>query len=161
VVLAGVLFVTRGLRRRSAPRMIPVTWEQIPEYLERLLRRGYDAGFVAFTIPGEERFVSVTKYLRETGEGGLEFDFPRSAWSSRYYDPLRRLLEERGRKVEIVKTPEGPVEEYLRVDCGGDAADAAALVRLVLEDVFAYPPGSPLVAEQQQVAARAEMIDTE
>lgn len=161
VVLAGLLFVTRGLQRRAAPRTTPVTREEIPDYLDQLLRRGYDAGFVAFAIPGEERFISVAKYLRDNGEAGLEFDFPKSDWSAGYYDSLRNLLQAKGYRVEVVTTPEGPVDEYLRVDCGQSVSDAATLVLLVLTDVFKYPPDRPLVAEVQQVAGRAEMIDTE
>jgi len=158
VLLAGVLLLVSGLRRRQAPRVRTIRQDEVGAYLELLLRRGYDAGVVALTLPDDERFVSVTKYYRSTEDTGLELDFPRAAWSERYYPGVRALLDRERHPGEVVKTPGGPVEEYLRVDCGRDVALATMLVLAILREVFGIPEGQAIVAELQQVAISDDMV---
>ena len=150
-LLAGLLLLVSSLRRRQKPRLRTIRQDEVRACLELLLRRGYDAGFVALTLPGDERFVSVTKYYRSKEETGLELDFPLAAWSKPYYPEVRALLDRHGHPGEVVKTPDGPVEEYLRVDCGRDVDLATRLVQAILREVFRIPGDQPIVAELQQV----------
>jgi hypothetical protein len=110
--------------------------QDLRRYLEVLLFRGYDRGFICIQIPHDKRFLQFSKYIGANSLAGLQFDFPLAQWSTQFYEPLRKLLEEKGIPYEIKKTGQEKVREFLVVDAKQDLDLARELALLVLQGVY-------------------------
>jgi hypothetical protein len=116
------------------------------KFLEALLYRGYDKGFLIIEAPTKERFLQFRKYIKSKGHVGLQFDFPLAPWSTKYYERLKKLLDERGYEYEIdpTDTLDAPgsnlVTEFLFLDLKQNLESANELTRLCLLEVFKLKP---------------------
>lgn len=149
VVLAALL-----LYRRPKPRehVEEIGLPEVRRLLATLLERGYDLGFLVFELPGEERFVEFSKYIREGDRRGLTLDFPLAPWSEPYYEQVKGLLESRGISYVVEDTPNGPVKEFIQADFQQDLDTAAAVGRDIFIRVFRVDPSTRLTADLEQVA---------
>jgi hypothetical protein len=148
-ILAGVFLYRRP---RPVEHLEEVGLGDLQRCLDILLQRGYDLGFVIFEIPGDQRFVEFSKYVRDRQNRGVQLDFPRSTWSEPYYEQVKSLLEGKGIRYQVEDTPNGPVQEFIQVDFGQDLAGAAATCQDIFERVFRVDPGSRVTADFQHVA---------
>ena len=119
--------------------------------LDTLLARGYDLGFVCFTIPNDQRFVEFSKYVREGRVIGLTMDFPRASWAGPYYERVKGLLEARSLPYTVEDTPDGPVPEFIQVDVGGDTGLAADIAREIFLRVYDSDERIRLSAEFEHI----------
>lgn len=105
--------------------------------------------------------VQLAKYIAKKGHIVLQLDFPLARWSEPYYARLRETLREHVVPFVIEPTPATPeVPEFLVVDIGSDPEAAAALVRVIVREVFAIPPEAELEIFYQNVSPRDEIIDS-
>lgn len=127
-VLVGLLvLLDRGpLKVRQADLLV---------YLETLLHRGYDRGFVVIKPRRGREFIQFTKYMDES-VAGIQFDFPRAPWSEAHYDRLQDLLRTAGFDFERQPTSKGAVSEFLVVDLKQDCERATDLALLCLGGLF-------------------------
>lgn len=151
--LLAALFLYR--RPRQNEQMGEVGLSDLQRCLEILLQRGYDLGFVVFEIPGDQRFLEFSKYVRDQDNRGVQLDFPRAPWSEPYYEQVKSLLEGKGIAYQVEDTPDGPVREFIQVDFAQDLGRAAATARDIFERVFRVDPAIRLSAEFEHVAPAA------
>ena len=122
--------------------------------ISMLLERGYDLGFLVFELPGDQRFVEFSKYMKEGAKVGIQLDFPLSPWSEPYYDQVKSLLESRRVPYKVEDTPDGPVREFIQVDFGQDVTAAAATAKEIFDRVFRVDPAVRLTADMEYIAPR-------
>jgi len=137
-----------------------VSQMEIPRYLETLLHRGYDQGFVIIRDPQSDKFIQFAKYIDDVGRVGLRFDFPLAPWSSRYYQKLKDAFMERDILFEVVHTGESPVEEFVAVDVGDRLPLARNIVRLVLQEVFEVASGVRFNISFERVSPKNELVSS-
>jgi hypothetical protein len=156
IAIFGLAALVAGIflyrRPRPVEHLEEVGLDDLQRCLAILLHRGYDLGFVVFEIPGDQRFVEFSKYVRDPHNRGVQLDFPRSPWSEQYYEQVKSLLEGKGLHYQVEDTPNGPVREFIQVDFGQDIAGAAATCREIFERVFRVAPGTVVTADFQHVA---------
>ncbi|MGE0352501.1 MAG: hypothetical protein AB7I33_14485 [Gemmatimonadales bacterium] len=139
-------------RRRHQSRLRPdIGLADVRGCVVTLLEQGYDLGFVAFILPGEDRFVEFSKYIREERETGIQLDFPKASWAGPYYEQVKSLLEARGIAYHVEDTPDGPVREFIQADLGRDVDLAAELAREIFVRVFKTAPEVRISAEFEHV----------
>jgi hypothetical protein len=155
IVIFGVAAVVAGvfLYRRPSPveHLEEVGLSELRRCLDILLQRGYDLGFVVFEMPGDQRFVEFSKYVRDAQNRGVQLDFPRSPWSEPYYEQVKSLLEGKGIRYQVEDTRNGPVREFIQVDFGQDLEGAATTCREIFERVFRVDPATRVTADFQHV----------
>lgn len=153
---AGLLaWVLLYRRPRPSEHLEEIGLGDFRRLIATLLERGYDLGFLVFELPGEERFVEFSKYIREGPREGIQLDFPLAPWSEPYYDQVKSLLESRQVPYTVEDTPDGPVREFIQVDFAQDLDRAAATAREIFERVFRVDAGARLTADMEFVAPRA------
>lgn len=148
-IIAGVFLYRRP---RPVEHLEEVGLTDLQRCLDILLQRGYDLGFVVFEIPGDQRFVEFSKYVRDQNNRGLQLDFPRAPWSEPYYEQVKSLLEGKGIAYQVEDTPDGPVREFIQVDFAQDLGRAADTGREIFERVFRVDPKTRVTADFQHVA---------
>lgn len=151
-LLAGV-FVYR--RPRPREHLEEIDQGDLARFIAMLLDRGYDLGFLVFELPGDERFVEFSKYMKEGVKEGIQLDFPLSPWSEPYYDQVKSLLERRRVAYTVEDTPNGPVREFIQVDFGQDVAAAAETAREIFDRVFRVDPAVRLTADMEYIAPKS------
>ncbi|HEV8123071.1 MAG TPA: hypothetical protein VGP80_02425 [Gemmatimonadales bacterium] len=151
-ILAGVFLYRRP---RSREHVEEIEQGDLARLLGMLLERGYDLGFLVFELPGDERFVEFSKYMKEGRRVGIQLDFPLSPWSEPYYDQVKSLLESRRVPYTVEDTPDGPVREFIQVDFGQDVAAAAATAKDIFDRVFRVDPTVRLTADMEYIAPKA------
>ncbi len=150
--LLAALFVYR--RPRSSEHVEEIGLADLERLITNLLQRGYDLGFLVLELPGEERFVEFSKYIKEGARQGIQLDFPLSPWSEPYYDQVKSLLESRRVEYTVQDTPNGPVREFIQVDFGQDVPAAAVMAKEIFERVFRVAPTIRLTADLEYVAPK-------
>lgn len=156
IAIFGVAAIVAGVflyrRPRPVEHLEEVGLDDLKRCLDILLRRGYDLGFVVFEMPGDQRFVEFSKYVRDPQNRGVQLDFPRSPWSEPYYEQVKSLLEGRGIRYQVEDTRNGPVREFIQVDFGQDIDGAARTCQDIFERVFRVDPKTRVTADFQHVA---------
>lgn len=134
-------------------------------FLQVLLYRGFDRGYLVIETRGGRRFVQFSKYIRSRRNVGLRFDFPRAPWSEAYFETLRGLLEGHGFEYDVRRAEPAeaaaarpPVSEFVVVDLKQDLEAAARLTRLALLEVFKLGPDEPITLFFVNVSPREERI---
>jgi hypothetical protein len=156
VVIFGVAALLAGIflyrRPRPVEHLEEVSLGELGRCLDILLQRGYDLGFVVFEIPGDQRFLEYSKYVKDQHNRGVQLDFPRAPWSEPYYEQIKGLLGGKGIGYQVEDTPKGPVREFIQVDFGQDLAGAASTGKDIFERVFRVDPATRVTADFQHVA---------
>jgi hypothetical protein len=156
IIIFGVAAVLAGIFLYRRPRPVEHLEEiglgDLQRCLDILLQRGYDLGFVVFEMPGDQRFLEFSKYVRDAKNQGVQLDFPRAPWSEAYYEQVKSLLEGKSIRYQVEDTPDGPVREFIQVDFGQDLAGAALTGREIFERVFRVDPSTRVTADFQHVA---------
>jgi hypothetical protein len=156
VIGFGVAAVLAGVFLYRRPKQVEHLEEiGLPDFdrcLDILLKRGYDLGYVVFELPGDQRFVEFSKYVRVENNRGVQLDFPLAPWSEPYYEQVKGLLEGKGIAYQVEDTPDGPVREFIQVDFAQDLGRAAAIGRDIFERVFRVDPASRLTADFQHIS---------
>ena len=150
-LLAGVFLYRRP---RSREHVEEISLGDLAGSITALLERGYDLGFLVFELPGDQRFVEFSKYIKEGAQQGIQLDFPLSPWSEPYYDQVKSLLESRRVPYIVEDTPDGPVREFIQVDFGQDVGAAAATAKEIFDRVFRVDPGVRLTADMEYIAPK-------
>ena len=156
IAIFGVAAILAGIFLYRRPRPVEHLEEiglgDLKRCLDILLQRGYDLGFVVFEIPGDQRFVEFSKYVKVAKNRGIQLDFPRAPWSEPYYEQVKSLLEGKGIRYQVEDTPDGPVREFIQVDFGLDLDGAADTGQHIFERVFRVDPSTRVTADFQHVA---------
>lgn len=132
-------------------------------FLQDVLRRGYAGGTLTLDVPRTEMFVQFRKYIKPSASIGLEFGFPRAAWSEPYYEKLLTLLAARSipfRREPVDDPTPGGVTEFVTVDCGATQDLALELTTLTLVDVFGCSSTDPIEARLQGISVHDEYVLT-
>ncbi|MEO8295801.1 MAG: hypothetical protein ABI613_09815 [Gemmatimonadota bacterium] len=143
-VLAGVFLYRRP---RATEHLEEITLNDLRRCIDILLVRGYDLGFVVFELPGDQRFVEFSKYVKDEITKGVQLDFPRAPWAEPYYEQIKALLEGSGVSYTVEDTPDGPVREFIQVDFERDVDRAATVARQIFERVFRVKTDTRLTAD--------------
>ena len=148
-IVAGIFLYRRP---REVEHLEEVGLADLERCLGILLHRGYDLGFVMFEMPGDQRFLEFSKYVRDQEHQGVQLDFPRADWSEPFYEQVKSLLESKKIPYQVEDTPDGPVREFIQVDFAQDLDCAAGTAREIFERVFRIKPDTRLNADFQHVA---------
>lgn len=137
-VLLALLIVFGFLWHRGKTPYIhrAVHQQELRKFLEVLLYRGYDRGFICVQVPKDVRFLQFSKYIMNGQRVGLQLDFPLAPWSKDYYELLRTLLREKRILCEVEKTGQDGVTEFLVVDVKQDLSLAFDLTQLILQNLY-------------------------
>lgn len=142
-ILITCVLVIRWWGKQPAKHRVNVEQGDFRKYLDVLLRRGYDRGFVIIEAPDRKRFIQFSKYFKHKKQMGLQFDFPNAPWSTQYFEALKNLLNQRDYDYDIQPINPSPkhklqnqVSEFIVVDLMQDLDSASELCKLVLRDVF-------------------------
>lgn len=127
---------------------------------DRLLRRGYEGGFMIVSERQSDRFVQFRKYIHHRGEFGLELGFPRAPWSTKYYDRVLQLVETEGLPVVVQPTNDSPVTEFLFADFGRDTDRLAFVIGRIFHDIFAMPQQQTFRIRPKGLAAQDVLVDS-
>lgn len=143
VVAIALVILFRWWAKRPLRHRLNVAQGDYRRYLEALLNRGYDRGFMVIQAPDRKRFIQFSKYMKDAQVPGLQFDFPQAAWSQEYSERLKALLDQRNYKYEIQTVEPSPkdksanaVSEFVVIDLQQDLKAAAELSKLVFLEVF-------------------------
>lgn len=153
LVLLGLVFWFFGRR----PIKHSVSQESLEDFLEVLLKRGFDGGFAVIRHEPSAVFIQFAKSI-ENGAASLTLDLPVAPWSQRFSGQFRRLVREEGLELSAEPTPAGEVVEFIDVDFGEDVAHAASFARRVFREVFGLEEDESLEVVFKGVSARDEMI---
>jgi hypothetical protein len=160
VVAIGTILVLAVIRaRRRAKADDRRTLAEVKDYLQTLLRRGYDRAFIVITDIPTDRFVQFAKYVRPQREIGLQLGFPRAEWSEAFYEKVQALLEDHDIPFSIQPTGARPVTEMLHVDCGRDVDRAIFLIERIFRDIFAIPADRSFRVRGEGMSFKDELID--
>jgi hypothetical protein len=135
VLLAMATAWVRSFLRRP-PRYRRRVGDDLAEFFQALLFRGYDKSFLLIEAPNKKRFIQFRKYIIKRENLGLEFGFPLAPWSQHYYREMEKLFYDRGIEYETRTTGENTVTAFLTVDLKQDVTKAMQLATLVLVEVF-------------------------
>jgi hypothetical protein len=116
-----------------------ISQKNLKYYLEILLNRGYDRGFIIIRISDDKkpkRIIQFSKYIGESKNVGMQFDFPLAQWSRPYYEKLKILLNENKIDFKIERISDEDVLEFIVIDFKRDLDEAFKLSILVLEELF-------------------------
>jgi hypothetical protein len=151
--------------KQPARHRINVAQGNFRLYLEALLYRGYDGGYMIIEAPDRRRFIQFSKYIKNERVAGLQFDFPRAPWSEEYFGPLKALLDRRNYTNEIEKVDPAPkqrlknqVVEFLVIDLDQDLDKASELSKLVFLEVFRLNPSDTVTLWFVDVSIHDEKI---
>lgn len=153
LVLLGLVFWLIGRR----PIKHSVSQESLEEFLEVLLKRGFDGGFAVIRHEPSGVFVQFVKSIEDSSVG-LMLDLPVAPWSKRFSGHFRRLVMEEGLEISVQPTSAGEVVEFIDVDFGEDVAHAASFARRVFREVFGLEEDEDLEVVFQGVSARDQVI---
>jgi hypothetical protein len=147
VVALGILAILIFLAVRTAYRQTQMAVderkrlkafdaESFAYWLQILLLRGYDGGWICFTDQTTEHFVQFSKGVDTDGALSVDFVFPRVDWSNPYYEIVWQSLVAHEVPYERValREPDGP-DEYITAKFN-DADKAATLAHALFKDVF-------------------------
>jgi hypothetical protein len=143
VVLFICMLILSWWGKQPAKHRINVGEGNFRKYLEVLLKRGYDRGFMIMEAPDRQRFIQFSKYFKDGEHFGLQFDFPNAPWSTEYFEALKSLLQQRDYDYDIQQIdlrphtrPQKQVSEFIVVDLNQDLDRASDLCKSVLDDIF-------------------------
>ncbi len=156
IVVGAVLYVLA--RRPYCHKNVMLS--DIRVYLEALLKRGYEGGFIVISEVGSKRFIQFEKYIRGKGNIGLQLSFPRAHWSDSYFQALKSVLAGQNIRFEIQRVDADSVAEFLEVDCHSDLGLAVRLVDIIARQVFQMKDAALFEIRFTNVSARDELIDT-
>ena len=155
LILVGCFIWRRG---KKPYKHRDISQDHLKQFLEVLLFRGYEGGFLCIEIPDDHRFLQFSKYVAGKDSVGLQFDFPLAAWSRAYFEPLKRILNEERIKFEIQKTVRKAVPEFLLVDVEQDLELALRLAKLTLQSVYGLDESQHVDLYFENVNPRDEKI---
>ena len=151
--------------KQPAKHRVNIAEGDFRNYVEALLYRGYDRGFMIVEAPDRKRFVQFTKYIGKKKQVGIQFDFPRAPWSAEYVEPLKDLLSKRNFEYEIQQVtpvpelrPQDQVSEFIVVDLKQDLEAAVELTRLVLLEIFRLNPRNNVTVWYCNISIHVEKI---
>lgn len=115
-----------------------VTHDILYKYLEVLLYRGYDGGFIIIEGKTKDVFLQFKKIILNKGNVILELGFPLAEWSNIYYKDFQKLLNEKGIKYDISPKNNENELEFTNVNCNMDIDFCKTLTKYIFIDVFKY-----------------------
>jgi hypothetical protein len=138
-----------------------ISQDDLVKYLEVLLFRGYNKGFIIIRLPKDKkfkRFLQFRKYIEDKKKVGLQFAYPLSSWSKPYYEKLKAILKERKIKFEIEKTECEEVPEFIIIDLKKDLAMAVLLSRLIINQLYGLKSNDCVELYFENVSEEEEKI---
>ena len=166
--LAAVLAILLGgfgcycvvIVRSRRKQFDSLTLPDVRNWIEILLKRGRDGGFIIITDIPSGKFVQIKKYVRRTGDYGLRMDFPKAPWSLAHYDAVSDVLQKDAVSFSALPTDDDPVTEVIVVDFHRDTGLALAVVERILFDVFGLPRDRRFRLRGEDISYKDEVIDT-
>jgi len=133
--------ILAGLVRWVLPpyRYNHVKSEDLKTYLEVLLWRGFNNGYIVIEIdepPQQRRLIQFAKYIRASGKAGLELVFPLADWSRLHYNGFKEILTAKEIPFRAHSRDADEVQEAVFVDVQQDLVLAYDLCCILLAEVF-------------------------
>ena len=164
-VLIAFGFFLNWWGKQPAKYRLNIAEGDFRNYIEALLYRGYDRGFMIVEAPDGKRFIQFRKYIKKKNQVGLQFDFPRAPWSAEYVQPLKDSLSQHKFNYEIQHVtpvpklkPEDQVSEFIVVDLSQDLDAAVELTKLVLLEIFKLNPSNNVTVWYCNISIHVEKI---
>ena len=164
-VLIALWLLFQWWGKQPARHRLNVGQGDFRSYIEALLHRGYERGFMIIEARDRKRFIQFTKYIKQKKQVGLQFDFPRAPWSVEYFEPLTELLNQRKFEYELQQVNPSPdrrsedqVSEFIVVDLKQDLDAAVELTKLVLLEIFKLSPVDTVTLWYRDVSLYDEKI---
>ena len=164
-VLTALWFFFCWWGRQPAKHRLNIEQGDFGNFIEALLYRGYDRGFMIVEAPDRKRFIQFTKYVKKRKQAGLQFDFPCAPWSMEYFEPLKEILSQRKFEyvIQPVKPlpklrPEDQVSEFIVVDLHQDLDAAVELTKIVLLEIFKLNPSDDVIVWYRHLSLYLEKI---
>jgi hypothetical protein len=138
-----------------------ISQEDLKKFLEVLLYRGYENGFMVIQVPTDrkfKRFIQFSKYIVDNRNVGLEFNYPLSEWSQPYYKKLKDILIENRIKFEIENTGHEKIPEFLVIDVKQNLDMANKISKLVFNDLYEIGKEGMIELYYHNISPREEKI---
>lgn len=165
LIVVALLILFSWWGKRPVRYRINLAQGDFHRYLEVLLYRGYDRGFMIMEAPDRRRFIQFSKYIKNEKNVGLQFDFPRAPWSEEYFGSLKAVLDQRDYEYQIQHVNPSPkhrlenqVSEFLVVDLGQYLDKASELSKLVFLEVFKLNPSDTVALWFVHISVHDEKI---
>lgn len=129
-------------------------------WLERVLRRGYDGGYLRLSHEPSGQFMRFRKYIRGKGDYGLECNCLGLDWLESTLHEAQSIAEEAGlpHRVEQLKTRNGS-RNGVAIDFGQNAAAAYEVGASIWAGVFGLTLETPYKAISGGLSVVDELID--
>ncbi|MBU2627781.1 MAG: hypothetical protein KKE61_04125 [Proteobacteria bacterium] len=112
------------------------TLEHICFYIEVLLKRGLNNGFLIVEISKTDYFLQFRKYINKPGDYGIELYFPDTVWSHSFVEGLIRLCKNEQITHKIEKKTPGIEFDFICVDFKKDTQKAQSFMKKVFFEIF-------------------------
>lgn len=138
-----------------------VSHKDLKKFLEVLLYRGYENGFMVIQVPIDrkfKRFIQFSKYIEDNKNVGLEFHYPLSEWSKSYYKKLKDILIKNQIKFEIETTGDEKIPEFLVIDVKKNLDMADRISKLVFREIYEIGEEVMIELYYHNISPREEKI---
>jgi hypothetical protein len=135
-----------------------VSQKDLARYLEALLERGLNGGFLVIEVPNNKLFIQFSKYFIKNGQAGLQFDFPMAPWSEKYFEQLKRELLKMNLDFSIVSASGVKSRKFIAVDLKRDINSAASFATFVLQSIFGLTKEQTLTLYFENISPKDEKI---
>lgn len=126
-----------------------------------LLKRGYNGGFLIIYDTNTNYFLQFSKYISKPNDYGIEFCFPNTTWSSKFFYELIELCKHERMCYYISKKEDNTKDsiEFLNIDFGRDVKSAYNFSRKILLDIFKLDETTKLFIRLENATTENVLID--
>jgi hypothetical protein len=135
----------------------PRDYESMAPTFRRLLRSGLNGGFIVITHARSKLWIQLSKYIRATGDYGIELSFPEVEWTRPYFARVQALVEAHRLPSRIVIASDGT--RFLDIDFAADLETALATGRAIFRDVFGASLTDRFHSEEARIDALDRLVD--
>lgn len=135
----GAILIALGRWAWPPYRFRKVRLGDLERYLDALLWRGFENGFMVIDVPAgseQQPFLQFTKYIKPSGVSGLEFVFPLADWSEPYYTICKAALLNNNVAFETRSRSRDEVPESIFADTEQDLGLAQKICTVTVLEVF-------------------------
>lgn len=145
VIIVLVILLIVSILGFLISRPLPLKHRKIPfenlrDYLQILLKRGYNGGFLVIRLEKRKELgLQFSKYILGKRKG-VQLDFPIAPWSKPFHENFMNTLKKSNLTFQVtpVETtdPRVKVERFITVDFGRDIDRASQFSEMVFREVF-------------------------
>lgn len=149
LVIAAIIIIRILYKLPEAYKAVGHKYEALKYYLEILLNRGYDKGFLIIRIKSSKKFIQIRKYVNSIDEYGIELGFPKAKWSLEYFKDLEDMCIQNNINYEYVY--EEPLD-FIYIDFNSNIEYAYNTIKKILIEIFNQNENSRFFIRMDRIA---------